>query len=270
MKHLFKYIAISAVAFTLASCSKDNETLPFNSNKIKIGEAYAIGAATKIQLWADAGLETGYNKLYLSAIDSVSGQAKTDVNFNILPMMTMTMSGGMKMQHSCPFEQANASAKKDGLTPAAAVFSMPTTDSGFWEMEVTINNKKAVIPFSVKEPKQSRLLMVKSTADNSNYLVALIPNATYKIGVNDFELFVTKKINGMTYTPADDLKLSIEPEMPDMGHGSPNNVNPALTSNGHYKGKVNFTMSGYWKVNLQIKNASGVAIAEDTAFNITF
>ena len=48
MKHLFKYIAISAVAFTLASCSKDNETLPFNSNKIKIGEAYAIGAATKI------------------------------------------------------------------------------------------------------------------------------------------------------------------------------------------------------------------------------
>jgi len=40
--------------------------------------------------------------------------------------------------------------------------------------------------------------------------------------------------------------------MPSMGHGSPNNVNPVLTKNGHYKGKVNFTMTGDWRINLEL------------------
>jgi len=56
----------------------------------------------------------------------------------------------------------------------------------------------------------------------------------------------------------------MEPEMPAMGHGSPNNVNPVAIGNGHYKGKVNFTMTGLWQVNLDFM--MGADLADDTQF----
>lgn len=273
MKNILKYLAIASFSFLFASCDKKNDDTPNPTiNKVKVGEAYVLGAATKVQLWADADLSTGYNQLFIVALDSVSNQQKTEATFAIKPLMTMTMDGGMTMQHSCPFEQANASGKKDNLTPAAAVFSMPSSDSGFWEMEVTLNNhKKVLIPINVKEPAASRLVMITTPAPAKvTYLVALIPNPTYKIGANDFELLVTKKINGMTYEPVNDLSIEITPEMPDMGHGSPNNVNPIFAGNGRYKGKVNFTMTGYWKVNLQINGGDNTVITDDAAFKITF
>jgi hypothetical protein len=70
--------------------------------------------------------------------------------------------------------------------------------------------------------------------------------------------------------PADDsYTMEITPEMPSMGHGSPNNVNPTNTGNGHYKGKVNFTMTGEWKVNVLVKK-DGVTISKNAYFIITF
>jgi hypothetical protein len=70
--------------------------------------------------------------------------------------------------------------------------------------------------------------------------------------------------------PADNTyTIEITPEMPSMGHGSPNNVNPVNTGNGHYKGKVNFTMTGEWKVNVLVKK-DGNAVSKNAYFNITF
>ncbi len=271
MKNILKYITLVSFTILSAACGKNEEITKTPINKIKVGEAYALGAATKIQLWADADLNTGYNKLYISALDSASNQQKADATFSIKPMMTMNMTGGMPMTHSSPFEQADASAKKDMLTPAAAIFSMPTSDSGSWKIEVTLNGgKKAIIPIIVKQPTESRLTTTTSVTDNSVYMVALVPSVAYKVGSDDFELQISKKIDGNTYTAANDLTVEITPEMPDMGHGSPNNVNPVFTKNGHYKGKVNFTMTGYWKVNLKIKDGQGALVSEDTFFKITF
>ena len=43
--------------------------------------------------------------------------------------------------------------------------------------------------------------------------------------------------------PADSsLSVTITPEMPSMGHGSPNNINPVHVGKGHYKGKVNLIL----------------------------
>ncbi|HEX7366455.1 MAG TPA: hypothetical protein VF273_05125, partial [Pelobium sp.] len=161
MKNILKYIAIAIIPFLITSCEKTGDSTPNPTiNKIKVGEAYAIGAATKIQLWADAELNTGYNKIYITALDSASNQAKQEATFAIKPLMTMNMMGGMTMTHSAPFEQADAAAKKDNLTPAVAIFSMPSSDSGYWQMEVILNNnKKAIIPVTVKEPKESRLII---------------------------------------------------------------------------------------------------------------
>jgi hypothetical protein len=47
--------------------------------------------------------------------------------------------------------------------------------------------------------------------------------------------------------------------MPSMGnHSSPNNVNPTQILAGDlYSGKMAMTMTGYWKINLQLVNPNG-------------
>jgi len=48
--------------------------------------------------------------------------------------------------------------------------------------------------------------------------------------------------------------------MPAMNHGAPGNEQPVLTDNGHYRGKVNFVMSGEWRINLKlVKDESTLA-----------
>src|SRR5690606_20319250 len=90
-----------------------------------------------------------------------------------------------------------------------------------------------------------------------------------KVGVNDMEITIHERITGMNFIPVNDYTVLMDPQMPSMGHGSPNNVNPESIGNGHYKGKVNFTMTGMWRINLDIFDG---ATAKDTTgyFDITF
>lgn len=53
-----------------------------------------------------------------------------------------------------------------------------------------------------------------------------------------------------------------------MGHGSPNNVNPTNSGKGHYKGKVNFTMAGDWRINLDIYK-NGAVVDTSLYFDVT-
>jgi hypothetical protein len=73
----------------------------------------------------------------------------------------------------------------------------------------------------------------------------------------------------MSFPPATDLTIEIDPQMPSMGHGSPNNVNPVHTANGHYLGSVNFNMTGAWRIYLVIKKGSRT-ISNKAYFDITF
>ena len=46
--------------------------------------------------------------------------------------------------------------------------------------------------------------------------------------------------------------------MPSMDHGSPNNEDPIHVGKGHYKGKANFTMTGEWRLQLELTTESSV------------
>ena len=90
---------------------------------------------------------------------------------------------------------------------------------------------------------------------DDNYFVSLVQPFAPKVGINDFELATHKKQSMMSWPFADSFSITAEPEMPDMGHGSPNNVDPVHISNGHYVGKINFTMDGYWNIKLRLETA---------------
>ena len=46
--------------------------------------------------------------------------------------------------------------------------------------------------------------------------------------------------------------------MPSMDHGSPNSEGPVHVAKGHYKGKANFTMTGEWRLHLELATQSTV------------
>jgi hypothetical protein len=72
MKTLFsKYTFLLILAATAFSCS-DNE-VPFDPtvDLIKIDEGFAIGAATKVEVWASQDLMAGYNNIFIALYDSV-------------------------------------------------------------------------------------------------------------------------------------------------------------------------------------------------------
>jgi len=57
--------------------------------------------------------------------------------------------------------------------------------------------------------------------------------------------------------------------MLSMGHSSPGNVNPTYTDIGHYKGKVAFSMSGLWRVYMNIKR-NNVTVSDSSYFDFEF
>ena len=77
---------------------------------------------------------------------------------------------------------------------------------------------------------------------------------------NMVEQWVQYKMEDMmTFTAVDKFKVKIDPRMPSMGnHSSPNNTDLVQSVSGDlYNGKLSLTMTGYWKINIQLLNASG-------------
>ena len=56
--------------------------------------------------------------------------------------------------------------------------------------------------------------------------------------------------------------IDIDPRMPDMGnHTSPNNTPLVKQEDGSYKGTVNLTMTGLWRIHLTVKDSEGNVVA---------
>ena len=79
-------------------------------------------------------------------------------------------------------------------------------------------------------------------------------------GPNTFEITIYKEINGSGFTPDSNYTVQINPIMPSMyDMTSPNDVNPVYSGNGHYVGKVNFTMGGAWQINVGLLHNGAVS-----------
>lgn len=231
----------------------------------KVGEGYALGAATKVELYSTGStLYSGYTQFKIRLLDSITGNKVEQARIQLSPLMDMGT-----MRHASPFENPSSESAVNTLYPCSVTFIMSSM-GGTWTLGVNVsnlvNNKQGVltIPITVQEPTKSRIKSFISASDGQKYFVALVQPSSPKVGINDFELAVYKKLSMMSFPADSTLRISNTPEMPTMGHGSPNNIDPAHTALGHYKGKVNFTMTGLWKLNLDMY--SGTAVADTTQY----
>ena len=279
MKISLNLVVLATVAIFANACKK-SENKPAETgdepiieqpanNMTKLGEAYIVGANAKAIIYTLKTVETGYNEFYVSLFDSTDGSRLSNGHFAVEPMMDMG-----SMHHSSPVENCKDSVTTNGYFKSAVVFSMPGTASQWWLNLLFQNHKNGKMgtgkfALSVAASTSAKFKSTVIAADNnSSVFITLIHPKKPIVGINDFEIVLHKKKSMMEYLAINNYTIEIEPTMPSMGHGSPNNVNPILIENGHYKGKVNFTMSGLWNIKIKLfKNDT--LLSESQFFEIT-
>ncbi|MBS1652955.1 MAG: FixH family protein [Bacteroidetes bacterium] len=277
MKTLLIKLLVTATLVTTLSCTKKNQTVtnsqtvttnPTN-NLIKIGEVFITGAKTKAIIYSTKQFEVGFNEVYISFIDSIDGSTINSGKLFLQALMNMGT-----MSHGCPVENSTDSASTNGYYKTAVVFSMPGTSSE-WSLNINFQNKKnglnglGTIGVNVSNTTPSKVKNITLALDsNKKVIISILQPSNPKVGTNDFEITIHNKLTSVSFPPITNYSVEIVPEMPSMGHGSPNNINPIHTAKGHYLGKVNFTMTGLWYVHLNIYK-NGSLISNDQYFEFT-
>lgn len=252
------------------SCDKDDVNPTQDLNLMTITESVTNNTIYKVTLLSDDTLFHGYNRLYFEVVKSSDQQKITNASIDLYPEMDM-----ITMKHSAPTENPAEMANDNDLFEGAVVFIMPDTDDMKWRLKVEVHaggmadSVWLTIP-KVKSLKEPKILNFISAADSTTkYFVSLVEPVEPKVGINDFELAVHYKKTMMSFPADDGVTVTIDPQMPSMDHGSPNNVNPVLDQNGHYKGKVNFTMTGWWRVYIDLEK-DGEKLTDSAYIDITF
>lgn len=278
MKFSFKILfAFLAMAFAIVSCrtSEGDEPIsPTNPNTeieglTKIKE---ISNDTHIiELYSKSGsTNLGYNDLKLRLKNKSTNQYEKNATISWTPLMHMTM-----MTHSCPKSAVEKVTSDGSLYSGYIVFQMPGNDTEYWDLKIdyTIGGTSYTATTLINVPVENKKTVNSFLgSDNVRYVVAYIEPKSPKVAINEMTLGVWKMQDMMTFLVADGYTVKVDPRMPGMGnHSSPNNIHATQATAGKlYKGKLSLTMTGYWKINLQLAKADGTVLGgqEVTATNL--
>lgn len=263
------------LATIFASCTSDND-------EIVIAELDGI---TKIQeitndthaieIYSATGtLQQGYNAISLRIKNKSTSEYEKSATVTWAPLMHMA-----SMNHACPFSVVAKTSGKETLYDGYIVFQMAENTTEYWELTVnyTINGTAYTAKSRIAVPASAKQRVTTFTGtDGVKYILALIEPKGPKVATNDMTVGVFKMQSMMMFPVVDNFKVKIDPRMPSMGnHGSPNNVDLTQSvTDKLYHGKLSLTMTGYWRINLQVLNASnevlkGEAIVEGNPLSVS-
>jgi len=105
------------------------------------------------------------------------------------------------------------------------------------------------------------------------YYISLVNPQDLKTGSNTITAYISKKGSPITspyQLASETFSIDFVPTMPDMGgHTSPDNVGFTKQADGSYQGTINLTMTGYWRIDLTVKDSNGNIITQDIHFDVT-
>ncbi len=273
MRNTQKYLALAALmgSLMLSACLFDEE------KSSKVTETPTDVTA----VWQDTLVTEGGQKWVLSSPDTLRqgywrlNLCGTDAKGAPLVGLKPELNSWMVMStksHSSPIDSAQATDSQ-GCTQAAVVWTMPSVDSngsaisgmmgGTWSLGLKVGADSArVDQLPVRPVALSPIAMFADPGDTAKRLIiALVQPRKPKVGLQDLEFAVYRRQSMSVFSAAPDVELTFEPEMPSMGHGSPGNVQAVAQDSlpaGHRLGKVNFTMTGDWRLHLRVTSQTKV------------
>lgn len=268
MKFSFKTIfALLAMAFLVISCrTSDDDPINAVNPNTEIEGLLKIKEVTNdthvIELYSKSGTTTlGYNDIKLRIKNKSTNQYEKNATITWKPMMHMT-----SMMHSCPNSTVQKVSSDGSLYSGYIVFQMPENATEYWDLKIdytigsTTYTATTVINVLVETKKTVNSFM---GSDGVKYVMAYIDPKSPKVATNDMTLGVWKMQDMNNFPVVDGYTVKVDPRMPGMGnHSSPNNVHATQTAAGKlYNGKLSLTMTGYWKINLQLVKGDGTVVA---------
>lgn len=255
-----KYLAL-AVIVLLSSCSSD-DTEALTQNEL---DGLALVQKMEndshvVELYTATGaLQQGYNAVSLRIKEKATGKFITNAAVSWVPLMHM-----ISMQHSCPYSAVAKTPGKETLYNGYIVFQMAQNDIEYWTLKVNymVGGTEYTVEETINVPASLKRRVTSFTGtDGSKYVIALIEPKAPKVAVNTITAALFKMESMMIYPVVNNYTIKIDPRMPGMGnHGSPNNIDLTQAADGIYHGKLSLTMSGYWKINLQLLNTESEVI----------
>ena len=267
MKFSFKTIfALLAMALLVISCrTSDDDPIDAVNPNTEIEGLLKIKEITNdthvIELYSKSGaINLGYNDIKLRIKNKSTNQYEKDAAITWKPMMHMT-----SMMHSCPNSAVQKVTTDGSLYSGYIVFQMPGNATEYWDLKIdyTIGTNTYTVTTVIYVPVEAKKTVNSFMgSDNVKYVVAYIEPKSPKVALNDMILGVWKMQDMMNFPVVDGYTVKIDPRMPGMGnHSSPNNVNASQSAAGKmYNGKLSLTMTGYWKINLQLAKADGTIL----------
>ncbi len=261
MKTIKLILATILLTSGLISCSDENDddTVIDDNPLADYNLLTTMGAeAHTIEIYSEQDQFTvGYNELFLRIKENATDSYVPDAEVSWMPLMNMA-----EMQHSCPRSSVSISGD-DAVYTGFIIFQMAGNDTEYWE--ITIDYDIDGIAYSVTEELEVNMpvdenvgVTVFTGSDETRYVLAMMPFEP-EVAVNDFSAILYKMDSMMAFSLVEDFSIEIDPRMPSMGnHTSPNNVDLAYDAYTNlYTGQLSLTMTGYWKINLKVRNVEG-------------
>ena len=274
MKTILKNIfTILVMVGALTSCSNNDENTNPTVNELDgLTKFKEITNTTHtIELYSHiVATVQGYNEIKLRIKNNANNQYIKNAEVSWMPIMHMAM-----MNHSCPKSDVEKVTADGTLYEGYIMFQMAQNTTEYWDLKIdyTIDNVDYTMASVIDVPASAKRTVNTFTgSDGVKYLVAYVDPHHPKVAVNDLAVGVWKMQDMMTFPVVDGYTVKIDPRMPSMGnHSSPNNVNATQPTAGNlYKGKLSLTMTGYWKINLQLAKADGTVVkGEEIAGSVT-
>ena len=297
MKKVFILLLATATVLTLASCNSNDDENGISIEGITITDdvecctaeealdvynflqtlkevpelATEVADKYNVKAYSPTGkLHKGYNDLYFVVTKKATGNYVKYVTISdFTPLMHMTK---MNMYHSTPVsaEVASFSLKYHAVQHGWVSFLMNTSEAGDWALSYNIDvlGSKAQIegqPFTVDALPEGQEWLKSFKAGGNTYYLSLVNPTEWATGTNVIQAYVSKQgeVRTQPYGLADEeFTIEIDPRMPDMGnHTSPDNVELTQRVDHAYRGSINLTMTGLWRIHLTVKDKDGNVVA---------
>ncbi|MEM6628963.1 MAG: hypothetical protein AAF694_04795 [Bacteroidota bacterium] len=269
---IFHIIFISCILFVcITGCEEDEEQTPapiVDLLELHVSELENLDLELKVL--SEKPLVVGYNRIRFSLRKRSAKRPFTSARLTILPIMEKANS-----IHSAPSYTPIEILDENRFFQQDIVFIEPSGEVGSWQLNVNVKDldsgkqQNLKIPIEVEASTKTQLKSFISAFDERSIFVSLVEPQAPDTGLNEFTLGIHYRENTLSYPLMRDLQIEIEPEMPEMGHGSEGNINPVFNPGGLYDGTVFFNMPGLWRINIRIADSTGNELGE-TYFEVNF
>lgn len=249
---------MAAATLFLTACSEDDDVTINELEGLRLVTTLT-SSAHSLELYTTTGtFQTGYNAIHFQ-IRNTDGSLIKNATASWTPVMHMT-----SMSHSCPASPVSKRENTASTYSGFIVFQMASNNMEYWDLSIdyTVDGASYTAKQSIKVTEASKRVVESfKGVDAKRYVIALAEPSVPKVGINDMKAVVYQMESMLSFTPVSNYKLRIDPRMPGMNnHSSPNNVDLLPAEDTMYHGKLSLTMTGYWKVNLQLENADGTVL----------